>query len=102
MATMDQGEGNVRPSSKGTDHWTVKGKVADDIYQHVDVGEEGKENAFSLGKSLWIGDEQFEDLDEIVVRYTNPMAAHVRDLLSFRYIRHLGLAKQTYASGKEA
>jgi len=97
MATMDQGEGNVRPSSKGTDHLTVKWKVADVIYQHVDVGEEGKENAFSLGKSLWIGDEQFEDLDEIVVRYI-----HVRDLLSFRYIRHLGLAKQTYAPGKEA
>jgi SH2 domain len=56
MATMDQGEGIVRRSSKATDHWTVKWKVADDIYQHVDVGEEGKENAFSLGKSLWIGD----------------------------------------------
>ena len=101
MASMDQGEVIVRPSSKGTDHLTVTWKVADDIYQHVDVREEGKENAFSLGQSLWIGDEEFEDLDEIVARYINPMAAHARDLLSFRYIRDLGLTEQTYAPGKE-
>jgi len=40
-------------------------------------------------------------LDEIVARYINPMAAHARDLLSFRYIRDLGLTEQTYAPGKE-
>jgi len=28
--------------------------VAEGIYQHVDVREEGKENAFSLGHTLWI------------------------------------------------
>lgn len=32
-------------------------KVADGIYQHVDVREEGKENAFSLGHTLWINNE---------------------------------------------
>ena len=84
---MDQGEVIVRPSSKGSDHLTVTWKVSDDIYQHVDVREEGKENAFSLGQSLWIGDEEFEDLDEIVARYINPMAAHARDIISFRYMK---------------
>jgi len=29
----------------------------DKIYQHIDVREEGKENDFSIGKSLWIGNE---------------------------------------------
>lgn len=61
--------------------------MADGIYQHVDVREEGKENAFSLGQSLWIGNEEFEDLDEIIARYVNPMAAHARDLFSFRYYK---------------
>lgn len=32
-------------------------KIADDIVQHIDIKEEGKENAFSLGSSLWIGGE---------------------------------------------
>lgn len=34
---------------QGSDHLTVTWKVADGIYQHIDVREEGKENAFSLG-----------------------------------------------------
>ena len=43
-------------------------QVTDEIYQHIDVREEGKTNAFSLGNSLWIGTEEFEDLDEIIAR----------------------------------
>lgn len=87
MANMDQGEVVIRPSSKGADHLTVTWKVSDGIYQHIDVREEGKENTFSLGQSLWIGSEEFEDLDEIIARHVNPMAAHARDLLTFRYYR---------------
>ncbi|CAD7091358.1 unnamed protein product [Hermetia illucens] len=87
MEDMDQGEAIVRPSSKGADHLTVTWKVCKDIYQHIDVREEGKENAFSLGQSLWIGNEEFEDLDEIIARHVTPMAAHARDLLSYKYYR---------------
>ncbi|KAL1451080.1 hypothetical protein WDU94_003374, partial [Cyamophila willieti] len=71
----------------GADHLTVTWKVADDLYQHIDVREEGKENSFSLGRSLWIGTEEFEDLDEIIARHVSPMAANVRELLSFRYYK---------------
>ncbi|KAJ8959605.1 hypothetical protein NQ318_021791 [Aromia moschata] len=39
------------------------------------------------GKSLWIGNEEFEDLDEIIARHVTPMAAHARDLLYFRYYK---------------
>ena len=42
--------------------------MTDEIYQHIDVREEGKTNAFSLGNSLWIATEEFEDLDEIIAR----------------------------------
>ncbi|XP_052133580.1 transcription elongation factor SPT6 [Frankliniella occidentalis] len=87
MASLDQGECIVRPSSKGADHLTVTWKVADNIYQHIDVREEGKENSFSLGQSLWIGKDEFEDLDEIIARHVNPMASHARDLISFKYYR---------------
>lgn len=87
MTNMDQGEAIIRPSSKGSDHLTVTWKVCDDIYQHIDVREEGKENAFTLGTSLWIGNEEFEDLDEIIARHITPMAAYARDLLGYKYYR---------------
>ncbi|NXX65199.1 SPT6H factor, partial [Spizella passerina] len=85
METMDQGDVIIRPSSKGENHLTVTWKVNDGIYQHVDVREEGKENAFSLGSMLWINTEEFEDLDEIVARYVQPMASFARDLLNHKY-----------------
>ncbi|KAF7404787.1 hypothetical protein HZH66_003693 [Vespula vulgaris] len=87
MQNMKQGEGIIRPSSKGADHLTVTWKVTDNIYQHIDVREEGKENAFSLGHSLWIGNEEFEDLDEIIARHVNPMAAYASELLDFKYYK---------------
>lgn len=87
LRNMDQGEVVVRPSSKGTDHLTVTWKVADEVYQHIDVREVGKENTFSLGTSLYIGSEEFEDLDEIIARHINPMASYARDLTTFKYYR---------------
>ncbi|KAL3272900.1 hypothetical protein HHI36_014360 [Cryptolaemus montrouzieri] len=87
MANMDQGEVIIRPSSKGADHLTITWKVTDGIYQHIDVKEEGKANAFSLGKSLIIGGEEFEDLDEIIARHITPMASYARDLLTFKYYK---------------
>nr|KAG5690166.1 hypothetical protein BaRGS_013623 [Batillaria attramentaria] len=89
MANMDQGDVIIRPSSKGSDHLTVTWKVCDGVLQHIDVREEGKENAFSLGKSLWINEEEFEDLDEIIARHIQPMAATVRDLMGHRYYREV-------------
>lgn len=88
MATMDQGAVIVRPSSKGSDHLTVTWKVADDIYQHIDVREEGKENAFCLGQTLWIGNDEFEDLEEIITRHVTPMAGFASELLCHKYYRH--------------
>ncbi|XP_014674496.1 PREDICTED: transcription elongation factor SPT6-like [Priapulus caudatus] len=85
MNDMDQGDVIIRPSSKGSDHLTVMWKVDDNIYQHIDVREEGKENAFSLGQSLLINNEEFEDLDEIIARHIQPMAAFARDVLLFKY-----------------
>jgi len=61
--------------------------VADDIFQHIDVREEGKENEYSLGRSLWIGTEEFEDLDEIIARYINPMALAARELIQYKYYK---------------
>ena len=77
----------------GQDHLTVTWKVTDGIHQHIDVLEKDKINAFSLGQSLMIGNEEFEDLDEIIARHINPMASHARDLLTFKYYRYDFLKK---------
>lgn len=87
LEKMDQGDSIIRPSSKGEDHLTVTWKVADGILQHIDVKEEGKENAFSLGKSLIINGDEFEDLDEIIARHIQPMAAFARDIFNFKNYR---------------
>jgi hypothetical protein len=42
---------------QGADHLTVTWKVAEGVLHHIDIKEEGKENAFSLGSSLLIGGE---------------------------------------------
>jgi len=97
MKNMDQGEVIIRPSSKGESRLTVTWKVCNDIYHHIDVQEQGKINAFTLGQSLWIGNEEFEDLDEIIARHINPMAAHARDLLNFKYYKDTNGGKRDVA-----
>ena len=87
LTNMDQGDCIIRPSSKGDDHLTVTWKVYDNIYSHIDIKEEGKANSFSLGQSLWIGTEEFEDLDEIIARHINPMASNSRDIMNYKYFR---------------
>uniref|UniRef100_A0A183IH13 SH2_2 domain-containing protein n=1 Tax=Soboliphyme baturini TaxID=241478 RepID=A0A183IH13_9BILA len=57
LTNMEQGDVIVRPSSKGSNRLTVTWKVTDNICQHIDVREEGKETAFSLGRLLYIGEE---------------------------------------------
>ena len=71
-----------------------------DIINHVDILERDKPNAYSLGKSLFIDEEVdysrmicrilihyfqvFEDLDEIIANYIEPMASNARDLLNHK------------------
>lgn len=87
LECRDQGEVIIRPSSKGEDHLTVTWKVTDDVYQHIDVLELQKDNAFSLGRTLQIGDDTFEDLDEIIARHIEPMASYAREIIAYKYYR---------------
>lgn len=87
LEPMKQGEAIVRPSSKGTDRLTITWKVTDDVLHHIDVREDEKKFVFSLGKRLFIDKEEFEDLDEILARYVNPMAAYASELLECHYYK---------------
>jgi transcription elongation factor SPT6 len=81
LSTMNNGDVIVRPSSKGMDYLVISWRITNDIYQHVDVKEEEKENLWSLGKTLFINDEKFEDLDEILARHIEPMISYCNEAM---------------------
>ncbi|GMR43278.1 hypothetical protein PMAYCL1PPCAC_13473 [Pristionchus mayeri] len=86
LGKLEQGDAIIRPSSKSANNLTVTWKVSDGIYCHVDVAEHEKLNQFTLGKRLVIGGtEEFEDLEEILSRYVQPMASYCREALNHRY-----------------
>ena len=42
---------------QGTDRLTLTWKLDEGIHIHVDIKEQNKPNQFSLGRSLWIGND---------------------------------------------
>ncbi|KAJ1562734.1 Transcription elongation factor spt6, partial [Cladochytrium tenue] len=63
----------IRPSTKGNNHLSITWKIGKDLFQHIDVVESNKENEWSLGKVLSIEDNKFDDLDEIIAMYIEPL-----------------------------
>ncbi|TPX15737.1 uncharacterized protein E0L32_000071 [Thyridium curvatum] len=82
LGSQAPGEVVIRPSSKGNDHLAVTWKVADGVYQHIDVLELHKENEFSVGKLLKVGGKySYSDLDELIVDHVKSMAKKVFELM---------------------
>jgi len=81
LGSQNRGDVVIRPSSKGSDHLAVTWKVADGIFQHIDVLELDKENEFALGKTLRIGGRyNYSDLDELIVLHVKAMARKVDEM----------------------
>ncbi|KAL7623336.1 Transcription elongation factor spt6 [Parahypoxylon ruwenzoriense] len=82
LGSQAPGDVVIRPSSKGNDHLTITWKVADGVYQHIDVLELQKETEFSVGKTLRIGGKYtYSDLDELIVEHVKAMAKKVDELM---------------------
>jgi transcription elongation factor SPT6 len=82
LGSQAQGDVVIRPSSKGPDHLAVTWKVADGVYQHIDVLELDKENEYSVGKILKIGGLwTYTDLDELIVNHVKAMARKVNEMM---------------------
>lgn len=82
LGSKSSGDAVIRPSSKGNDHLAVTWKVADGIYQHIDVLELQKETEFSVGKILRIGGKyNYSDLDELIVDHVKAMARKVDEMM---------------------
>ncbi|EZF34932.1 transcription elongation factor [Trichophyton mentagrophytes] len=81
LAPQSRGDVVIRPSSKGHDHLAVTWKVADGVYQHIDVLELDKDNEFTVGRILKIGGKySYTDLDELIVNHVKAMAKKVDDM----------------------
>ncbi|KAI7755111.1 hypothetical protein M8C21_025981 [Ambrosia artemisiifolia] len=92
VADKEPGESIIRPSSRGPSYLTLTLKIYDGVYAHKDIIEGGKENKditsmLRLGKTLKIGDDVFEDLDEVMDRYVDPLVAHLKAMLAYRKFR---------------
>lgn len=98
LGSQGRGDVVIRPSSKGPDHLAVTWKVADNVYQHIDVLELDKENEFTVGKTLKIqGKWTYSDLDELIVNHVKAMAKKVEEMMNDdRY--QTGSQKQTSKS----
>ena len=82
LGSQAPGDAVVRPSSKGNDHLAVTWKVADGVYQHIDVMELDKDNEFSVGRKLRIGNKyNYSDLDELIVDHVKAMAKKVDEMM---------------------
>ncbi|EPE04984.1 transcription elongation factor spt6 [Ophiostoma piceae UAMH 11346] len=81
LGSQGVGDMVIRPSSRGNDHLVVTWKVADGVYEHIDVLELQKENEFSVGKLLRIGGKYtYTDLDELIVEHVKAMAKKVAEM----------------------
>ncbi|KAI1500852.1 SH2 domain-containing protein [Biscogniauxia marginata] len=93
LGSQSSGDVVIRPSSKGNDHLTITWKVADGVFQHIDVLELHKESEFSVGKTLRIGGKYtYTDLDELIVDHVKAMAKKVDELMGHEKFKKGSLA----------
>lgn len=97
LASRDNGEFVIRPSSKGNDHLTITWKVDNQLFQHIDILEKDKPNEFTLGKTLLVkeGDHSYiyHDLDELIVSHIHELHAKALSLSNSDKFKHEPLSE---------
>lgn len=81
LAPLQPGDLVIRPSSRGYDHIAITWKVADQLFQHVDVLEVDKPNEYALGRTLQVGKARYSDLDELIIMHVKAMARKVEEMM---------------------
>lgn len=75
----ETGEYVVRPSSRGLQQLTLTMKFFDQVFWHVDVLEEGDKPSgdAKLAPPLNIMGDRYEDLDDIMFNFVNPVRGYI-------------------------
>lgn len=88
LASRDNGDFVIRPSSRGPDHLTITWKLDNQLFQHIDVKELNKQNDYTLGRSLQVGNFRYHDLDELIVSHINRLHQKVEAMKSYEKFRN--------------
>ena len=70
-----------RPSSKGTNNITLTWYFYTNCFIHIDITELDKPIGASIGSKLQIGEEEFDNLVEIIERYIQPCNKCLREAI---------------------
>ncbi|KAG6613482.1 Transcription elongation factor SPT6 [Phytophthora cinnamomi] len=87
------GEVVIRPSTLGTDHLTLTWKMLDGVYRHFDIQEKDKPSEARIGQTLIIKEEKYENIDELIARFVDPMNSLVEDVVRYKY--YMGVPKES-------
>jgi transcription elongation factor SPT6 len=69
-----------RPSSRGANNLTLTWKFYTNNISHIDIVEHQKLPNTSIGSRLSIGEESFDNLQEIVERYILPCNRAIKEI----------------------
>ena len=86
LEAKPMGTAIIRPSSKGNDHLTLSWKFTEKMILHVDIKEEKKSDLapLSIGKQLIIASNSYEDLDEVLAHYLDPIVLYCQEVFNHR------------------
>ena len=89
------GEPIFRPSTRGSDFLTLSYKGLKNQVVHMVVVEKDKPNSTALGRRLSIKgfNDEYEDLDEVIARYVNPIAQFMTELSTHKRFSPLSEAE---------
>lgn len=76
LAPQSVGDCVLRPSSKGPEYLTVTWKVANNLFQHLSI----KENGTNSGKEYIVERQIYADLDQLIFQHVQTIAKHVNEM----------------------
>ncbi|KAJ2802463.1 Transcription elongation factor spt6, partial [Coemansia guatemalensis] len=80
LASRPRGDCVIRPSSRGVDHIAITWKVSDELFQHIDVLEQGKTHDGALGTTFVVGEMAYTDLDELLALHVDPIMRKLEEV----------------------
>lgn len=82
LKSSDIGQIIFRPSTRGPNHLNCTWKFFENIIVHLDIDEkDSRLPGANIGSKLWISDESFDNLQEIIERYITPCNRLLREAL---------------------
>ncbi|XP_058740461.1 transcription elongation factor SPT6 homolog isoform X1 [Vicia villosa] len=92
LSNKEPGESIFHPHSRCPSYLNLTLKIHDGVYAHKKIVEGRKKledikNSLQTGKTFKIGDDIFEDLDEVMDRYVDPLVTHLKTMLNHRKFR---------------